>query len=111
MIQCIQKFYFINIPFAISIRSDGRNKSKPLITGFGGKIEITKITLENKKSLELSEYRPVTSTFQFIFAVKPGVYTLRAEGYNFLPYTEEIVVRKEYPLVEIKKNIKVKSSK
>ena len=81
------------------------------ITGLGGKIEITKITLENKKSLELSEYRPVTSTFQFIFAVKPGVYTLRAEGYNFLPYTEEIVVRKEYPLVVIKKNIKVKSSK
>lgn len=81
------------------------------ITGIGGRIEITKITLENTKTMERSEYRPVTTTYQFVFAVKPGTYTLRAEGYNFLPYTEDITVADEFPPLKIKKNIQVKSSR
>lgn len=81
------------------------------ITGIGGRIEITKITLQNKVTSEITEYRPVTSTYQFVFAARSGEYTLRVEGYNFLPYSEDITVSNEFPPVEINRIIQVKSSK
>ncbi len=84
---------------------------KGTISGIGGRIEITKISLKNKKTSEIFEYRPVTFSFNFVFAVKPGEYTLTAEGYNFLVYTEDVTIGNEFPPVEIIRNIHVRSSK
>ena len=78
-------------------------------SGTNGRIEVTKISLENIATSEVMEIRPVTTVYRFIFAAKPGHYILKAEGYNFAPYSEDIIVKNEYPPVELNRTIKVKS--
>lgn len=80
-------------------------------SGTNGKIEVTKISLRNKFTGERMDFCPVTTVYKFIFAAKPGHYILHAEGYNFLPYEEDINVVNEYPPVEIKRSIKVNSAR
>jgi hypothetical protein len=81
------------------------------IISSGGRIEVIKVTLENKKSSTISEFKPATNSNYFILPARPGEYILRVEGYNFAPYSEEITVESEFPPVEIKKNITVQSSR
>lgn len=81
------------------------------ITGTS-RIELRKIVLSNKHTPEVFEFNPsnITNT-QFVFAVDPGDYSLRAEGYTFVTVIQDLIVPNDYPPAEIKLNIQVKSSK
>ncbi len=78
-------------------------------TSINGRIEVKKISLENKNTAEVQEFFPLTS-FRFIFAVKPGTYVLKAEGNNFPPFEEEITVTNNSSPLEINRTIDVKAS-
>jgi hypothetical protein len=79
------------------------------ITSAGGRIEVTKITLEGKNGTVL--YQPSSTNNQFVLPATPGDYTLRVEGYNFAPYSETFTVGNEYPPVELNRAIQLKTSK
>jgi hypothetical protein len=81
------------------------------VIGTIGKIELTKVTLENKLTAQKYEFRPLTTNNQFIFSVEPGEYLLQAEGYTFLTYSEDIKVKNDFPPSEINLDIHVRSSR
>ncbi len=76
------------------------------------KIEITKATLTIRAGDAVAmTYKPFSPGNEFVFAAKPGEYTLKIEGYNFQPYSENITISNEYPLKNIVKKIIVKTGK
>lgn len=80
------------------------------LTSTGGKIELTKASLENKTNGSSIEYIPSISNNSFIFPANPGTYNLHIEGYNFEPYNEEVIIEAG-PAKEIVHNVQVKSAK
>ncbi|MCC7231442.1 MAG: PD40 domain-containing protein, partial [Bacteroidia bacterium] len=77
----------------------------------GGRIELTSVTLENQSDHTRMEYRPAGATKEFVLSALPGEYTLKVEGYNFAPYSENITIGNEFPPVPVIKNITVQSAK
>jgi hypothetical protein len=76
-----------------------------------GRIELTKVSLQDKNSSRVIEYKPGTASHQFILPAPPGQYILKIEGYNFAPYTEDVEITNEFPPKEITRPIQVTSSK
>ena len=83
---------------------------KLIIGSVAGRVELTKIQLENKITGEVNLYQPSLNN-QFAFSVKPGEYVLKVEGYKFAPYTEEISIGTEFPPLEIIKIVQVQLTK
>lgn len=77
----------------------------------GGRIELTKATLQNKDDGSTLEFKPASATNSFVFTAAPGNYTLSVEGYNFAPYKEDLTVSNEFPPKELNRQIAVQSSK
>jgi Tol biopolymer transport system component len=80
------------------------------VSGSSGRTEITKIILEDKAGKQLV-YLPTSANNNFAMPAAPGDYTLKVEGYNFVPYSEEISVGNEYPPVELHRTIQLTPSK
>jgi hypothetical protein len=80
------------------------------IANMTSRIEMTKVTLENKASGSVTVFQPVTMINQFIIPAKAGSYTLKIEGYNFAPYTEDLVIEDVFPPVEIRKTIQLQQA-
>ena len=81
------------------------------VSGTAGRIEVTKMLLTNKNTSEVKDYISWTVANYFVYPAQPGEYTLKIEGYNFAPYSEDITVDNNFPPLEINKVIKVQSSK
>lgn len=77
----------------------------------GGKIEMTKVSIENKSTGAKSEYVPAQSNNMFVLPASPGDFILHVEGYNFEPYNEDIQIEASFPPKQIVHNVQVKSSK
>ncbi len=80
------------------------------ISGSSGRIEVTKIILENKSGNKIV-YIPTSTNNNFALPAEPGDYTLSIEGYNFKPYSETITVGNEFPPENIRKTIQLTSAK
>jgi hypothetical protein len=80
------------------------------IAGNSGRIEVTKITLEDKSGNKLV-YIPTSSNNNFALPASPGDYTVKVEGYNFAPYSDTVTVGNEYPPVEVNKIIQLTATK
>ncbi len=78
----------------------------------GGKVELTKATLTSKSGDQGAMiYKPTSPDNEFLFAAKPGTYSLSIEGYNFQTYKEDITIENEFPPKQIFKTISVTSGK
>lgn len=81
------------------------------ITGTGGKIEVTKVTLTSSGTGKKSEFRPSGFTNDYIFSVDPGSYTITVEGYNFPPFNDNLTVEDDKEVSRIQKDIQVTAGK
>ena len=76
-----------------------------------GRIELSKVTLENKDTRENLVYRPAVPSNYFVLCGRPGHYRLRVEGYNFAEYSEDIEIPAGFPPAPLTRAIQVKLSK
>ena len=81
------------------------------VTSAIGKIELTKVTLTNTSTSKQAEFRPAGPTNAFVFAVAPGVYTIKVEGYNFPSFTDTLTIDNDMTTTSVVKNIQVVAGK
>ena len=98
--------------YMVEFNDTSHHPLKHVITGnVNGRVEVTKVTLENKQTGKIIETHPSSTLNQFAFAIGPGEYTLHVEGYKFIPYSEDITVGNEFPPELIAKTIEVQKTK
>lgn len=102
--------------YKVDFEDESNHKFSSFISGIvsstsGGKIEITRVYLENKKSGKQIVFAPTAAFNDFVLPAIPGEYVLHVEGYNFESYTEEFVVEESADAHEIVHNIQVKNTK
>lgn len=77
----------------------------------GGKVEITRVYLEDKQTLKQFVFVPNAHFNDFILPAIPGDYTLHVEGFNFASYSEDLKIDAQGDPMEIVHNVQVKTTK
>jgi hypothetical protein len=102
--------------YKIDFEDQSNHKFTSFISGVvstttGGKVEITRVYLEDKNTGKQTVFVPNAAFNDFILPALPGDYVLHVEGYNFAAYSEDLKIEANAEAQEIVHNVQVKSSK
>ncbi len=102
--------------YRVEFPDESHHKFSKILTGNvssngSGKIEITKVTLTEKSTNKIIEFKPAGGLNNFVFPVHAGEYSIKAEGYNFTASSEDVTVDGTMEQTEVVKNISVKAGK